>query len=80
MAENVLTPMSLTLKRSGGGWTQEAFWMPEDGDYNDQELEERFPQAALERLNELSSRGSLPLAMRCFERPCPPLTPTWRRQ
>lgn len=35
MAENVLTPMSLTLKRSGGDWTQEAFWMPEDGDYND---------------------------------------------
>lgn len=73
MAENVLTPMSLTLKRSGGGWTQEAFWMPEDGDYNDPELEERFPQAALERLNELSSRGSLPLAMRCFEKAVPAL-------
>lgn len=73
MAENVLTPMSLTLKRSGGGWTQEAFWMPEDGDYNDPELEERFPQAAMERLNELSSRGSLPLAMRCFEKAVPAL-------
>lgn len=73
MAENVLTPMSLTLRRSGGGWTQEAFWMPEDGDYNDPELEERFPQAALERLNELSSRGSLPLAMRCFEKAVPAL-------
>ncbi len=72
MAENVLTPMSLTLKRSGG-WTQEAYWMPEDGDYNDPELEERFPQAALERLNELSSRGSLPLAMRCFEKAVPAL-------
>lgn len=72
MAENVLTPMSLTLKRSGG-WTQEAFWMPEDGDYNDPELEERFPQAALERLNELRSRGSLPLAMRCFEKAVPAL-------
>lgn len=72
MAENVLTPMSLTLKRSGG-WTQEAFWMPEDGDYNDPELEERFPQAALDRLNELSSRGSLPLAMRCFEKAVPAL-------
>ena len=63
MAENVLTPMSLTLKRSGG-WTQEAYWMPEDGDYNDPELEERFPQAALERLDELRSRSSLLLAMR----------------
>lgn len=73
MAENVLTPMSLTLKRFGGGWTQEAFWMPEDGDYNDPELEERFPQAARERLNELSSRGSLPLAMRCFEKAVPAL-------
>lgn len=73
MAENVLTPMSLTLKQSGGGWTQEAFWMPEDGDYNDPELEERFPQAALERLNELRSRGSLPLAMRCFEKAVPAL-------
>lgn len=73
MAENVLTPMSLTLKRSGGDWTQEAFWMPEDGDYNDPELEEHFPQAALERLNELSSRGSLPLAMRCFEKAVPAL-------
>ena len=73
MAENVLTPMSLTLKRSGGGWTQEAFWMPEDGDYNDPEIEERFPQAALERLNELRSRGSLPLAMRCFEKAVPAL-------
>lgn len=72
MAENVLTPMSLTLKRSGG-WTQEAYWMPEDGDYNDPELEERFPQAALERLNELRSRGSLPLAMRCFEKAVPAL-------
>ena len=72
MAENVLTPMSLTLKRSGG-WTQEAYWMPEDGDYNDPELEERFPQAALERLDELRSRSSLLLAMRCFEKAVPAL-------
>lgn len=68
MVDNVLTPMSLTLRRSGGDWTQETFWMPEDGDYNDPELEERFPQAALERLSELRTRSGLPLAMRCFEK------------
>lgn len=73
MADNVLTPMSLTLRRSGGDWTQETFWMPEDGDYNDPELEERFPQAALERLSELRTRSGLPLAMRCFEKAVPAL-------
>ena len=73
MADNVLTPMSLTLRRSGGDWTQETFWMPEDGDYNDPELEERFPQAALERLSELRTRSRLPLAMRCFEKAVPAL-------
>ena len=73
MADNVLTPMSLTLRRSVGGWTQETFWMPEDGDYNDPELEERFPQAALERLSELRTRSGLPLAMRCFEKAVPAL-------
>lgn len=73
MVDNVLTPMSLTLRRSGGDWTQETFWMPEDGDYNDPELEERFPQAALERLSELRTRSGLPLAMRCFEKAVPAL-------
>lgn len=73
MADNVLTPMSLTLRRSGGDWTQETFWMPEDGDYNDPELEERFPRAALERLSELRTRSGLPLAMRCFEKAVPAL-------
>lgn len=73
MADNVLTPMSLTLRRSGGDWTQETFWMPEDGDYNDPELEERFPQAALERLSELRTRSGLPLAMSCFEKAVPAL-------
>ena len=73
MTDNVLTPMSLTLRRSGGDWTQETFWMPEDGDYNDPELEERFPQAALERLSELRTRSGLPLAMRCFEKAVPAL-------
>ena len=73
MADNVLTPMSLTLRRSGGDWTQETFWMPENGDYNDPELEERFPQAALERLSELRTRSGLPLAMRCFEKAVPAL-------
>ena len=73
MVDNVLTPMSLTLRRSGGDWTQETFWMPEDGDYNDPELEERFPQAALERLSELRTRSGLPLAMRCFEMAVPAL-------
>ena len=73
MVDNVLTPMSLTLRRSGGDWTQETFWMPEDGDYNDPELEERFPQAALERLSELCTRSGLPLAMRCFEKAVPAL-------
>ena len=47
--------------------------MPEDGDYNDPELEERFPQAALERLSELRTRSGLPLAMRCFEKAVPAL-------
>ena len=46
---------------------------PEDGDYNDPELEERFPQAALERLSELRTRSGLPLAMRCFEKAVPAL-------
>ena len=73
MVDNVLTPMSLTLRRSGGDWTQETFWMPEDGDYNDPELEERFPQAALERLSELRTRSGLPLAMRYFEKAVPAL-------
>ena len=73
MVDNVLTPMSLTLRRSGGDWTQETFWMPEDGGYNDPELEERFPQAALERLSELRTRSGLPLAMRCFEKAVPAL-------
>ena len=73
IVDNVLTPMSLTLRRSGGDWTQETFWMPEDGDYNDPELEERFPQAALERLSELRTRSGLPLAMRCFEKAVPAL-------
>ena len=73
MADNVLTPMSLTLRRSGGDWTQETFWMPEDGDYNDPELGERFPQAALERLSELRTRSGLPLAMRCLEKAVPAL-------
>ena len=73
MVDNVLTPMSLTLRRSGGDWTQETFWMTEDGDYNDPELEERFPQAALERLSELRTRSGLPLAMRCFEKAVPAL-------
>lgn len=73
MVDNVLTPMSLTLRRSGGDWTQKTFWMPEDGDYNDPELEERFSQAALERLSELRTRSGLPLAMRCFEKAVPAL-------
>lgn len=74
IAAEVLTPMSLTLRQGeDGGWTQEAFWMPEDGDYNDPELEERFPQAALERLSEQRARSGLPLAMRCFEEAVPAL-------
>lgn len=73
MVDNVLTPLSLTLRRSGGDWTQETFWMPEDGDYNDPELEERFQQAALERLSELRTRSGLSLAMRCFEKAVPAL-------
>lgn len=67
MACEILTPMSLTLKHSGGSWEQESFWAPEDWSYNYAELEQRFPPEALERLEELSERGSLHLVMRCSE-------------